>query len=80
MGPTSGRARTPRRSEEGDSLHLRNLCEIPGGSRAGDSELYQGSNQAQIHEIDPFAVPRGLVSLAQPMGHFLGVYTQNGER
>ena len=38
-------------------------------------------NQAQIHEIaDPSAVPRGLVSLAQPMGHFPGVYTPNGER
>ena len=37
-------------------------------------------NQAQIHEIDPSAIPRGLVSLAQPMGHFPGVYTPNGER
>ena len=40
----------------------------------------RGLNQAQIHKIDPFAVPRGLVSLAQPMGHFPGVYTPNGER
>ena len=43
---------------------------------AGDCTSYL--NQAQIHEIDPSAVPRGLVSLAQPMGHFPGVYTPNG--
>ena len=45
------------------------------------STLYQLLKPSSDSRDRPFRCPpRGLVSLAQPMGHFLGVYTPNGDR